>query len=268
LARYYSARLGRFMSADPLAGDVSDPQSLNRRYADVQNNPTNFTDPTGMFIYVGPTRPSPPPPPIGPVYTGGGGGSPFEPTDPKDCEGGCPPTWKDQKPPKPRETKKSVFACAADFGNKYSIAGLLHGLGVPNGGVAGFVTDALGGNAFSGLTNVILSAKNGSAGGHGFAYNSAQSHLQGPTQGIVPPGTVRGPWAASPASAATGAIVRGAFSLANTSQTLTMLSGEVSLTSTSLTAAQFASRFVAVKFGYDFLSYAAGAAACAVGLSH
>jgi RHS repeat-associated protein len=94
-ARYYNPRLARFMSVDPLAGDVGDPQSLNR-YAYVQNNSTNFTDPTGMFIAVQPPAP-PPPPPFGPVYTGGGGGSIFEPSDPKDCEGGCKPTWPDQK---------------------------------------------------------------------------------------------------------------------------------------------------------------------------
>jgi RHS repeat-associated protein len=46
-ARYYNSRLGRFMSADPLAGDVTDPQSLNR-YAYVRNNPVNRIDPSGM----------------------------------------------------------------------------------------------------------------------------------------------------------------------------------------------------------------------------
>ncbi|MFZ0617186.1 MAG: RHS repeat-associated core domain-containing protein [Candidatus Acidiferrales bacterium] len=46
-ARYYNQRLGRFMSADPLGGDITDPQSLNR-YAYVTNSPTNFSDPSGM----------------------------------------------------------------------------------------------------------------------------------------------------------------------------------------------------------------------------
>jgi uncharacterized protein RhaS with RHS repeats len=40
-------RLGRWLSPDPLAGDVTDPQSLNR-YAYVLNNPTNFSDPLGL----------------------------------------------------------------------------------------------------------------------------------------------------------------------------------------------------------------------------
>jgi RHS repeat-associated protein len=46
-ARYYNARLGRFMSGDPLPGDTGDPQSLNH-YAYVANNPIKFTDPTGL----------------------------------------------------------------------------------------------------------------------------------------------------------------------------------------------------------------------------
>jgi RHS repeat-associated protein len=47
-ARYYNQRLGRFMSGDPLGGDITDPQSLNR-YAYVRNNPINFIDPTGLI---------------------------------------------------------------------------------------------------------------------------------------------------------------------------------------------------------------------------
>jgi RHS repeat-associated protein len=46
-ARYYASTMGRFMTPDPLAGHVSDPQTLNR-YAYVRNNPLNLTDPTGL----------------------------------------------------------------------------------------------------------------------------------------------------------------------------------------------------------------------------
>jgi RHS repeat-associated protein len=45
--RQYMSNLGRWASPDPLAGDVSNPQSLNR-YAYVMNNPTTLTDPSGM----------------------------------------------------------------------------------------------------------------------------------------------------------------------------------------------------------------------------
>lgn len=46
-ARYYSSRLGRFMSPDPLGGHSADPQSLNR-YAYVTNNAVNKVDPQGL----------------------------------------------------------------------------------------------------------------------------------------------------------------------------------------------------------------------------
>lgn len=51
-ARYYNSRLGRFMSADLLAGDIGNPQSLNR-YAYVLNNSTNLTDPYGLHCWTG-----------------------------------------------------------------------------------------------------------------------------------------------------------------------------------------------------------------------
>jgi RHS repeat-associated protein len=50
--RYYNSRLGRFMSADPIGGDVSNPQTLNR-YAYVTNKPTNMIDPLGLHCAVG-----------------------------------------------------------------------------------------------------------------------------------------------------------------------------------------------------------------------
>ncbi len=45
--RYYNPRLGRFMSSDPLAGTVANPQSLNR-YAYALNDPGNLADPLGL----------------------------------------------------------------------------------------------------------------------------------------------------------------------------------------------------------------------------
>ena len=45
--RYDSSRLGRFMSPDPLAGTIFNPQSLNR-YAYVLNDPVNLIDPLGL----------------------------------------------------------------------------------------------------------------------------------------------------------------------------------------------------------------------------
>jgi RHS repeat-associated protein len=45
-ARFYSPRLGRFVSADSIVPDYDDPQALNR-YAYVLNNPVLYTDPSG-----------------------------------------------------------------------------------------------------------------------------------------------------------------------------------------------------------------------------
>jgi len=50
-ARYYSPRLGRFMSTDPLGGSVGNLQSHNA-YAYVLNNPLAYVDPTGLTCYI------------------------------------------------------------------------------------------------------------------------------------------------------------------------------------------------------------------------
>jgi RHS repeat-associated protein len=47
-ARYYSSRLGRFLSTDPLGGAIGVPQSHNA-YAYVGNNALNSVDPSGML---------------------------------------------------------------------------------------------------------------------------------------------------------------------------------------------------------------------------
>jgi RHS repeat-associated protein len=47
IARYDMARLGRFSSPDPLAGHITNPQSLNR-YAYALDDPCNLVDPLGL----------------------------------------------------------------------------------------------------------------------------------------------------------------------------------------------------------------------------
>jgi RHS repeat-associated protein len=47
LFRMYESRLYRWLSPDPLAGHILNPQSLNR-YGYVLNNPVNFIDPLGL----------------------------------------------------------------------------------------------------------------------------------------------------------------------------------------------------------------------------
>ena len=48
-ARFYSPRLGRFISADTVVPEPGNPQALSR-YAYVYNNPLKYTDPTGHYI--------------------------------------------------------------------------------------------------------------------------------------------------------------------------------------------------------------------------
>lgn len=50
-ARYYDPELRRFVSADPVIGDVSNPQALNR-YSYVLGNPLAFTDPSGHWVHI------------------------------------------------------------------------------------------------------------------------------------------------------------------------------------------------------------------------
>ena len=156
--------------------------------------------------------------------------------------------------------KPGVTTCAANFADKYSIAGDLHALGVGNSGVGGFITNALGGNAFSGATNLISSFGSGAAGGHSVFYNMGQSLMAGPLQGI--PGG-QGPWGASVSDLTTGAIAGGAFSaVTGAGQTLQGLNGAASLASTGIDAAEFASGVGILKFAYDLASYSAGLAHC------
>lgn len=157
----------------------------------------------------------------------------------------------------------NIASCASKFADKYSIAGGLHALGVGNSGVGGFITNALGGNSISGMTNLVSSFSSGAAGGHNVFYNMGQSLMAGPLQGI--PGG-QGPWGASVSDLATGAIAGGAFSaVTGAGQTLQGLNGAASLASTGIDAAEFASGVGLVKFGYDALSYGAGLLGCKTG---
>jgi RHS repeat-associated protein len=45
-ARYYSNVRGRWLSVDPVLGDMANPKRLNR-YGYVLNDPVNYVDPDG-----------------------------------------------------------------------------------------------------------------------------------------------------------------------------------------------------------------------------
>ncbi len=277
--RDYNPPLGRWTTPDPLGGDITNPQSLNR-YAYVDNNPTTYTDPSGLirhdpwgcftdetgmgyycpnaddeqpsdfaFGFVNPVLP--------PFLPGGNGQGRFlihMTVTSKAPAAGQP------------QSLGNVFTCASDFAEKYSIAGGLHALGIGTSGVGGFVTNALGGNMFSGATDLYESIRNGSAGGHNVFYNMGQGVLAGPLQGV--PG-VRGPWGASVSDLVTGAIAGAYYNgVTGAGETLTTLTGEVGLSSATMTAAEFATGVGIAKFVYDSLTYVGGGVGCALGVIH
>src|SRR5262249_21786250 len=48
-ARFYSAKIGRFLSVDPVVGNPSKPQSWNP-YTYAANSPVRYTDPSGKCL--------------------------------------------------------------------------------------------------------------------------------------------------------------------------------------------------------------------------
>jgi len=50
-ARYYDPDVARFITEDPILGDLEDPQSLNR-YTYCRNNPLKYTDPDGRVANI------------------------------------------------------------------------------------------------------------------------------------------------------------------------------------------------------------------------
>ena len=266
-ARYYASSMGRFMSPDPSQlyyADPKNPQSLNL-YAYVLNNPLIYNDPTGMDC----------------TYTNADGsqtilrGDCLSDDDDgvyTDCDG-CllnKPITADLSPGVQMQAvapeKGNVFTCASEFASKYSIAGGLQALGIGTSGVGGFITNALGGNVFSGATDLVSSFATGSGGGHGIAYNMGQGLVAGPTQGFGAPfsnSTEGTPFAAGPADLATGAILSGVNSAINAGGSLTTLAGEVS--TAGLTGAEYATGVGEIKLGVDAGIYALGLAKCAAG---
>jgi len=161
--------------------------------------------------------------------------------------------------------KKNPFQCASDTASKVSLASLT-GLG-DAGGVTGFAANALGGNAFSGLTDLGTSLVTGSGGGHSVFYNMGQGVAAGPTQGFGAAfgSSIEGtPWASGPADVATNAILKAVNSGLNSGSELTTLFGEAS--SAGLTGAEYATGVGELKLGYDAATYGLALAGCGLGL--
>jgi hypothetical protein len=164
---------------------------------------------------------------------------------------GPPPTPAQQKVTSttPPPQKQNIFTCASGFANKYSIAGGLHALGIgANGGVGGFLTNALGGNTFSGITDAVtggLSVADLAFSGTHLGLPGS-SPLQKGIAGVVTDAAVGGAW-----SSVTGA-----------GQTIQTLNGAASLASTGIEAGEFATGVGEARLAYDFLSYGAGLLTC------
>ena len=166
----------------------------------------------------------------------------------------------------PVDAPSNNFTCASEFAAKYSIAGGLQALGNGRSGVEGFITNALGGNAFSGATDLVQSFGSGEGGGHSLFYNMGQGLAAGPTQGF---GAAFGrsiegtPFAAGANDVVVGAAAGGFFSaVTGSSQTIQTLNGTASLASTGLEAAEFASGVGALKFLYEAAFYGVGLVHC------
>ncbi len=94
-ARFYSPKLGRFLSADSIMSGMANPQNLNR-FSYVANNPLRYTDPTGHMMWEGDDggyTPAPSPAPddycaTHPWVCGGGGGGGDSDDDGGDGGGG------------------------------------------------------------------------------------------------------------------------------------------------------------------------------------
>ncbi len=282
-ARYYSSGMGRFNSADPgnAGADAMNPQSWNA-YSYVWNNPLGLIDPTGRTVtcstdangnfscYDDDPQPS-----------GGGGDG-----NPPDLESTCwwcftygfpfsgsrQPAQPSQPPPPPPASHSqppnngNVFSCASEFASKYSIAAGLQRFGIGTKGVGGFITNALGGNAFSGATDLIQSFGSGEAGGHNVFYNMAQGVAAGRTQGF---GAAFGksiegtPLASGPVDLATAALVTKGFSIATgAGQTIQTLNGVARLGSLGLDVGEVAMGVGTLKLIYDAASYGVGLVHC------
>lgn len=166
--------------------------------------------------------------------------------------------------------EKGLFTCASEAASKVSIAGGLQALGIGTKGAAGFITNALGGNAFSGATDLVQSIATGEGGGNNVFYNMAQGVVAGPTQGF---GSAAGkgiegtPWASGPADVATTAIVANAQNIVTgTGQTIQTLNGAVELGAVLGEAGEWASGFGEAKLAYDALTYFGSMAGCALGV--
>lgn len=198
---------------DPYSGsyDTGNPQSFNR-YSYVLNSPLGATDSSGEYPILIRQDPVDPNTDDRPLFGGGGGGSDGFCVDlgyeAHNADGSYGVQWVSDLrcftwsspslasfiapvstppvPPKapPNNEKKNPFLCGSEAAGKISLAGGLSHIPGLKSGVGGFIVNAVGGNAFSGATDLIHSVATGEGGGHSVFYNMGQSIVAGPTQGF------------------------------------------------------------------------------------
>ena len=266
----FGARKGRWMSPDPYNGsmDPSNPQSFNR-YSYVRNRPLNFTDPSGAV-----PCPAVPVPGVdiffatcvsavggtavcGPVCGAIAGGAALVGSVLADLFTGgffAKPAFHGSLKPRPNAPSKgNAFTCGAAAAQKVSIGGGLNALGIgAQGGVGGFLTNALGGNVFSGATGLFTgggSMTDVAFGGTRLGVPGGATNLENGISGVVQNG-----------------VARGAFAAISAGGEITTLTGTAS--TVGLTAGEYASGVGEVKFAYDFLTYAGSTALCGAGIIH
>jgi hypothetical protein len=157
-----------------------------------------------------------------------------------------------------------LFTCASEAANSVSIAGGLHALGIGNsGGFGGFLTNALGGSTFSGITDTANHIRqNISIGGNG---NQVMADLAvgGIGQGLP---IAQGAIFKGVGGLATDGIAATVHAGISAGGELTTLAGTTS--TVGLTGAEYATGVGWFKLGYDAVTYAGSLAGCAAGIIH
>jgi len=76
------------------------------------------------------------------------------------------------------------FGCTSYNAGRASAANLIGKIPGLGSGVGGFIVNAIAGNVFSGITDIVMSIGNGQAGGNNVFYNIGQGIAAGPTLGL------------------------------------------------------------------------------------
>jgi hypothetical protein len=138
---------------------------------------------------------------------------------------------------------KNAFLCGSEAAGKISLAGGLSHIPGLGSGFGGFVANAIGGNAFSGATDLVHSIATGEGGGHSVFYNMGQGVIAGPTQGF---------------GAAFGSAIEGTPWAADL----------VGVGTKALVGAEYATGIGEAKLIYDGVTYFGATAGCALGIIH